>query len=153
MIVANRAGCFHKTKRAEKEKVMYRALFSMVVLLSIGLLPAYADKVETVSYRTLLSRNLTNLNKLSIGMTKQQVMDLMGTFQSKTANSVVPNPYMSEPILVSGKTHEVLWYLTRKYPPFTPIKKSQATPIVLKDGKVIGWGDSFLASVKAGSAN
>lgn len=125
----------------------------MVLLLSISFFPAHAEKVETVSYRTLLSRNLTNLNKLSIGMTKQQVMDLMGTFQSKTANSVVPNPYMSEPILVSGKTYEVLWYLTRKYPPFTPIKKSQATPVVFKDGKVIGWGDSFLDSIKAGKGN
>jgi hypothetical protein len=80
-------------------------------------------------------------------------METMGTFQSKTANSVVPNPYISEPILVSGKTYEVLWYLTRKYPPFTPIKKSQATPVVFKDGKVMGWGESFLASVKAGNAN
>ncbi len=132
---------------------MNRALLSMFVLLSIGLLPAHAEKVETVSYRTLLSRNLTNLNKLSMGMTKQQVMDLMGTFQSRTSNSTVPNPYVSEPILVSGKTYEVLWYLTKKYPPFTPIKKSQATPVVLKDGKVIGWGESFLASVKAGNAN
>lgn len=132
---------------------MYRALLSMVLLLSIGLHSAHAEKVETVSYSTLLSRNLTNLNKLSIGMTKQQAVDLMGTFQSRTANSVVPNPYMSEPILVSGKTYEVLWYLTRKYPPFTPIKKSQATPVVFKDGKVIGWGDSFLDSIKAGKGN
>ena len=135
---------------------MYRALFSIIAMLSIGLPPAYADKadkVETVSYKTLLSRNLTNLNKLSIGMTKQQLTELMGTFQSKTSNSVVPNPYVIEPILISGKTYEVLWYLTKKYPPFTPVKKSQATPVVLKDGKVIGWGDSYLGSIKAGKGN
>lgn len=131
---------------------MYRTLFAIVLILGLGSAPSYADDLETVSYKTLLSRNLTNLNKLSIGMTKQQVMETMGTFQSKTANSVVPNPYISEPILVSGKTYEVLWYLTKKYPPFTPIKKSQATPVVIKDGKVMGWGDSFLASVKAGNA-
>lgn len=127
---------------------MSRALLSMIVLLGTGLFPAYADDVETVSYKTLLSRNLTNLNKLSIGMTKQQVMELMGTFQSKTSNSAVPNPYITEQMVISGKHHEVLWYLTKKYPPFTPIKKSQATPVMLKDGKVIGWGDSFLSSIK-----
>jgi hypothetical protein len=133
--------------------VMFRAVLSIVLILGFGLATSFAGDLETVSYKTLLSRNLTNLNRLSIGMTKQQVMDTMGSFQSKTANSVVPNPYISEPILVSGKTYEVFWYLTKKYPPFTPIKKSQATPVVLKDGVVIGWGDSFLASVKAGNAN
>ena len=135
---------------------MYRALFSIIAMLSIGLLPAYADKadkVETVSYKTLLSRNLSNLNKLSMGMTKQQLTELMGTFQSKTSNSVVPNPYITEPMPISGKTYEVLWYLTKKYPPFTPVKKSQATPVVLRDGKVIGWGDSYLGSIKAGKGD
>jgi len=128
---------------------------SIVAALFLGtvLASSHAEDVETVSYKTLLSRNLTNLSKLTIGMTRQQAMQTMGTYQSKTPNSVVPNPYIAEPILVSGKTYEVLWYLTRKYPPFTPIKKSQATPVVLKDGKVIGWGESFLASVKAGNAN
>jgi len=132
---------------------MNKSLFAILLVLSLVSVPSYADEVETVSYSTLLSRNLTNLSKLSIGMTKQQVVETMGSFQSSTPNSVVPNPYISEPILVSGKTFEVLWYLTRKYPPFTPIKLSQATPVILKDGKVIGWGDSFLASVKAGNAN
>ena len=130
---------------------MYRALLSVIVILSFGLPPASAEEIETVSYKTLLSRNLINLNKLSVGMTKQQVTELMGTFQSKTSNSVVPNPYITEPILISGKHHEVLWYLTKKYPPFTPVKKSQATPVVFKDGKVIGWGDSFLGSIKTGN--
>jgi len=127
--------------------------FFCTLALFAATFPAIADDVESVSYRTLLSRNILNLNKLSIGMTKEQVMATMGTFQSRTANSVVPNPYIVEPILVSGKTYEVMWYLTRKYPPFTSIKKSQATPVVLRDGKVFGWGDQFLASVKAGNAN
>jgi len=129
-------------------------LFFMFTLLASSLpLSTYAGDVESVSYRTLLSRNISNLNKLSVGMTRQELMTTMGTFQSRTANSVVPNPYIVEPILVSGKTYEVMWYLTRKYPPFTSIKKSQATPVILKDGKVFGWGDQFLASVKAGNAN
>ena len=132
---------------------MYRTLFPIIAILSIGLFPVHAEDVETVSYKTLLSRNLTNLNKLSVGMTKQQVMELMGTFQSKTSNSVVPNPYMTESMLISGKQHEVLWYLTKKYPPFTPVKKSQATPVVLKEGRVVGWGDSYLSSIPAGKGN
>lgn len=129
---------------------MYRTWFAIVLTLGLGFAAIYADDVETVSYKTLISRNLTNLNKQSIGMTKQQVLDTMGMFQAKTPDSMVPNPYITEPILISGETYEVLWYLTKRYPPFTRIKKSQATPVVLKDGKVIGWGDSFLTSLKAG---
>jgi hypothetical protein len=30
--------------------------------------------------------------------------------------------------------------MTEKYLPFTRISESQATPVVLKNGKVIGWG-------------
>jgi len=34
---------------------MIRAIFSIVLIMGLGLVPGYADDVETVSYRTLLS--------------------------------------------------------------------------------------------------
>jgi len=108
------------------------------------------DEVETVSYKTLLSRNVTNLNKLSLGMTKAEVIKVMGTFSSETHDSVVPNPYKTEPFLVGKTQYEALYYLTRKYPPFTSIKVTQATPVVLRDGKVIGWSTDTLRAAKAG---
>lgn len=135
---------------------MYRltnAVLALFIVISAG---SYAgsrsdDDVEVVSYKTLLSRNLSNLNKLSVGMTKSQVMEIMGNFAAETNDSRVPNPYKIELFLVGKSQYEALWYMTRKYPPFTPIKLSQATPVVLKEGKVIGWGIEALQSAKAGS--
>lgn len=108
------------------------------------------DRVETVSFKTLISRNLVNLNKLSIGMTKTEVLELMGSFAAETKDSLVPNPYKVEPFSLEKDQYEVLYYLTKKYPPFTPIKLSQATPVVLKNGRVVGWGTGALQKVKAG---
>lgn len=106
--------------------------------------------VETVAYKTMLSRNLANLNKLSAGMTKAEVVDTMETFHAKTPDSLVPNPYETEAFAVGATQYEVLYYMTRKYPPFTPIKRSQATPVVLKEGRVAGWGDEALQKARAG---
>ena len=109
------------------------------------------DGTEMVSYSTMLSRNLTNLNKLAVGMTREEVVQTMGTFASRTSDSLVPNPYRTEPFLVGTTQYEALYYLTRKYPPFTSIKLSQATPVVLKNGKVIGWSNDTLRSARAGN--
>lgn len=108
------------------------------------------DGPEEVSYRTLISRNVVNLNKLSLGMTKDEAMDTMGRFVAPTRNSVVPNPYRTEPFSTDGKQYEALYYMTRKYPPFTSIKLSQATPVVIEDGRVIGWSLSVLEEARAG---
>lgn len=92
------------------------------------------DGTEMVSYTTLLSRNLANLNKLSVGMTKEQVMQIMGGFAAKTRDSLIPNPYKTEPFIVGKTQYEALYYMIRKYSPFTPIKLSQCTPVILKEG-------------------
>lgn len=111
------------------------------------------DGPEKVSYRTLISRNVVNLNKLALGMTKEEAMDTMGRFVASTRNGVVPNPYKTEPFSKDGKQYEALYYMTRKYPPFTSIKLSQATPVVLEDGRVIGWSLSVLENARAGQVD
>jgi hypothetical protein len=83
-------------------------------------------------------------------MTKPQVMQIMGNFAAKTGDSLVPNPYKTEPFIVGKTQYEALYYMTRKYPPFTSIKLSQATPVVLREGQVIGWSVDALQSAKAG---
>lgn len=120
-----------------------------IMAISCARLPA-DNGTEIVSYGTLLSRNLSNLNKLSVGMTKSQVMEIMGTFSARTRDSMVPNPYRIEPFSVGNTQYEVLYYLTKRYPPFTPIKESQTTPVVLKNGRVIGSSRGMLHRAKAG---
>lgn len=108
------------------------------------------EGTTSVSYRTLISRNQANINKLSLGMSRAEVEQTMGAMQASTKDSIISNPYKVEPMLIGQSQFEVLYYLTRKYPPFTPIKISQATPVILKDGKVAGWGWDNLRDAKAG---
>ena len=108
------------------------------------------EGATSVSYRTLISRNQANINKLSLGMSRAEVEHTMGAMEASTKDAIISNPYKVEPMLIGQSQFEVLYYLTRKYPPFTPIKISQATPVILKDGKVAGWGWDNLRDAKAG---
>jgi hypothetical protein len=121
-----------------------------VLILFIAVSTVSCAGTEIVSYKALLSRNLTNLNKLSIGMTKSQVLEIMGNFAAETRNSLVPNPYKTEPFIVGKTQYEALYYMTQKYPSFTSIKLSQATPVILKEGQLIGWSVETLQGAKAG---
>lgn len=109
-----------------------------------------SEGVESVSYKTLISRNQANINNLSLGMSRAEVDHTMGAMEASTNNATISNPYKVEPMVVGASRYEVLYYLTRKYPPFTAIKDSQATPVILKEGKVIGWGWGNLSAAKAG---
>ena len=127
--------------------------FALLLITVIVISPPQAtagDGTEEVPYKTLLSRNLANLNKLSVGMSKSEVMSIMGSFSAETRDALVPNPYTIEPFTVGKSQYETLYYLIHKYPMFTPIKISQATPVVLRDGRVVGWGEGSLQDAKAG---
>lgn len=117
------------------------------IIITISLLSGCSSattreaKPQVIKYKTLLSNNRINILKVSKGMTKKEVMELMGTTPAKTKNGLVPNPYEISRIVKNGKEYEVMYYLVKKYPPFTSIKRRQATPVVLEGGKVIDWGD------------
>lgn len=74
----------------------------------------------------LTAANRKNLNRLEIGMSKEQVVGIMGT------------PYMRE-----ADTNREWWlYETTYYN--GPVKEEFLTPVVFdKDGKLIGWGRNF----------
>ncbi len=107
---------------------------------------------DRVSYKEFLSNNLSRLNRLTVGMTRDEVLATMGNLETSTRDSSIPNPYRTESFAVGGSQYEVLHYLTRKHPPFTPIKPSQATPVVLRDGVLVGWGQSALDAATSGRA-
>jgi hypothetical protein len=91
------------------------------------------------------SYNRNSLMKLSPKMTKKEVLDVMGTTTIPTLDGIITNPYRSETVRTkNGSFVEILFY-------YTDIKKSdgaitddELTPIVFVDGKVTGWGWSFL---------
>lgn len=120
------------------------ATVSMLFVLVAGCTSSL-DRVRTANRRNLL--------KLSVGMTKKQALAIMGNksgggrFGEPTVNS----PYKSEILQGEEKTFEVLYY-------YTDIKSAiyaanpavvtddELTPLVFDDGKLIGWGASFLDS-------
>jgi outer membrane protein assembly factor BamE (lipoprotein component of BamABCDE complex) len=108
------------------------------------------DDAKRISYATLLSENQINILKISPGQTKQQVMDIMGSSQARVKSTFITNPFKQEFFSVDKVDYEILYYLTRRYPAYTAIKVSQATAIVLKNGKVVGLGDEAVQKAKRG---
>ncbi len=73
----------------------------------------------------VVSRNVENLNKLEIGMTKDQVLSIMGKPQLREADA------------------EMEWWSYQTRLPMYELKDSDLTPVAFEDGKVIGWGKNF----------
>jgi hypothetical protein len=93
-------------------------------------------------YAGLRSENRANLMKLDLGMTKEQVLKAMGD----KSFGEVSNPFKREVIPgKGGETYDVLYYYT-EYIDYAAGKdwESGVTPIVLKEGKVVGWGWKYL---------
>ncbi|MFZ0034858.1 MAG: DUF3192 domain-containing protein [Sedimentisphaerales bacterium] len=120
------------------------AVVSMLFVLAAGCTSSL-DRVRTA--------NRQNIMKLSVGMTKQQALAIMGNksgggwFGEPTVNS----PYKSEILQGKDKTLEVLYYYTDvKSVIYTAnpatIKDDELTPLVFDNGRLIGWGASFLDS-------
>jgi hypothetical protein len=135
-------------------KNIFALVISVVPLLLLTACQTTADGtddgVKRVSYATLLSENQLNILKISPGQTKQQVMDIMGSSQAQLKSTFITNPYKQIFFSVEKVDYEILYYLTRRYPAFTTIKESQATPIVLKNGNVVGLGTEAVQKAKRG---
>lgn len=131
-----------------KNRVIGVLLLSMVLVSCAGM--GTGDRVKWVSYKTLISTNLANVSKLSVGMTKTQVLSTMGNLAASTKDTLVPNPYTVETFRVGRSQYEVMYYMTQKYRPFTSIRLSQATPVVLREGVVVGWGSNVLFDAEEG---
>ena len=83
-----------------------------------------------------IDRNRNNLMKLEVGMSKQQVVGVMG------------QPYNREAYTTpDGSVLEFLIYLT-KYTDSGSIPDSGTTPICFLNDKVTGWGRNFYISQK-----
>ena len=99
--------------------------------------------------------NRANLLKLSIGMSKEEALRVMGTetfsaggvdlFAGNKGQAVIiTNPYRSEILQGKDKTFEVLYYVTDDKGFRGAITDDDLTPLVFDNGKLIGWGRSFL---------
>jgi len=103
------------------------------------------------------TENRQNLLKLSLGMTKQEVLGIMGTetvhmpllgfgrgWRQSDYIETINNPYKSEILPGKEKTFDVLYYYTDEKRVDGAITDDELTPLVFDDGKLIGWGQGFL---------
>jgi hypothetical protein len=97
-----------------------------------------------VRYEDFLAQNNASITHLKIGMTRDQVVALMKSNTTEVRDGPLSNPYRTEAFQRDADIYEVLYYLTRSHPPFTSIRDWQATPVVLKNGTVVGWGQNAL---------
>lgn len=97
----------------------------------------------------LRSSNRQNLMKLSIGMSKEEVLKIMGTRTHLTDAGTINNPYRNETLQGKDKVFEVLYYYTDRKRADGAITDDELTPLVFDNDKLIGWGQSFLdANIK-----
>ena len=135
------------------KKSLYLVLFEVVFVS--GCMSA-----DGPSFEQLRSENRQNLMKLSIGMTKQEVMTIMGDKTGYIKNYLgrrdaewptASNPYRSAILQGKEKTFEVLYYYTETkktlyntWGQYQGIADDELTPLVFDEDKLIGWGREFL---------
>ncbi len=82
--------------------------------------------------------------RLEIGMPKEKLLEIMGNKTGTAIDGKVSNPYKREIVKATdGTNYEVLYYYTEFYVPGASVDTC-LTPIVLKDGRIMGWGWAFL---------
>lgn len=118
---------------------------TIILLISVLFLSGCATLPE------LRVRNRENLVKLSIGMTKEEVLRIMGTRTTKAYQGwdggfvdIINNPYRSETLQGKDKTFEVLYYYTDIKKADSAITDDELTPLVFEESKLVGWGWGFL---------
>ena len=120
---------------------------------------------------TVRTKNRENLVRLQIGMTKTEVLEIMGTntiqtwphpttwwtclaFIPPTPTGKINNPYRSETVRVGNEMWEILTFYTESKRKETFLRvvsmtDDETTPLVFQNNKLIGWGWRFLEDVEA----
>ncbi len=88
--------------------------------------------------------NRENILKINLGMSKQDVLTIMGT-KTITAKYgyVITSPFRSDMHRVKGISLEILYFYTDKKSADGAITDDELTPVIIKNGKVDGWGWSY----------
>lgn len=79
-----------------------------------------------------MSKNNDALLNLDMGMSKQQVVEVMG---KPDLNEAYESLY--------GKSVVIYFYYTQRKWSDGNVTKDETTPVVFENGKLIGWGDEF----------
>jgi len=105
------------------QKILLLALLS-AFLTSCG---PYKEMVAT--------SNRGRLSDLKLGISQGQTLEVMG------------KPWKTESYLEGSSTFVILYYVTQVIPD-NATTEDEMTPIVLKDGKLVGWGRKFFSDLR-----
>lgn len=94
-------------------------------------------------YPQLRDANRTKLSTLDLGMSRDQVVSVMGT----DGFMAIKNPYKRESFAIGQDQYEVLYYYTDFIVEGQPMDTGM-TPLILKNGKYIGSGKEFLFKIR-----
>jgi len=121
------------------------SLLVFIIIVFFGVQEGLAD-CKKAELRKAIQQNRAKINTLEVGMTKTKVMKKMGEFTCRW----LVNPWKVEPLVAKGRSkYRVVYYIIRKKRPFNPVKALRdLTPLVFKDGKLIGWGNDFLRDIR-----
>ncbi len=91
---------------------------------------------DSDSWQKRQKQNKYHITLLKLGMSKKEVLDVMG------------QPDISEAYLTekkgdqAGSEVQVFFYRTQHNNSDSKTTKDECTPMVVRDGKLVGWGDS-----------
>lgn len=100
----------------------------------------------TMSLSKIASHNADNLSKLRVGMSEEEVLNIMGTKKLRSGiwnfYTAINNPYRTEITgIQNGKTVKILYYFTNASKTTTwekySVRESELTPLIFEDGKLI----------------
>jgi Protein of unknown function (DUF3192) len=128
--------------------------FLLLALLLPGCSTLFIDPLEQ-----LREANKRNLERVSVGHTRLEVESIMGTERAggglpEVAFGRVQYLQARNPMRVDavrgrdGASYEVLFYYTDVHAKDDKITDDELTPVVLRDGKVVGVGHPFLAELR-----
>ena len=111
------------------------------------------DAFDNMGYHSLAKHNRSNLISLEPDMTKKEVLDLMGT-RTGQRSGLVNNPLRVSLFSIKEDNVTILYYYTdfssrqrRGYSGWRmnfKVTSENTTPLVLLNGKLIGWGEESL---------
>ena len=115
----------------------------------------------TQKFDALRVRNRSNLNGLQLGISRTEVLSIMGektdTLVSHNSDdggsplrpvvTYMNNPYRTSSFEKEDKRLEVLYYYTEVKDFDGAVSDDELTPIVLIDNKLVGWGWDYWSDV------
>lgn len=141
---------------------MRKISWVLCIFFSLALLCGYvnANQVTGPGSKMMLARrtiagiieqNRRNLSTLSLGMTKEKVLNIMENrpliaYQNGEKISVT-SPQKEEILEGKDKRLDVLYYMTEVYGKDYTVTNDKLTPLVFEGNKLIGIGWSFLEEI------